>query len=378
MGKKSADAPDYRGAAEEQAKSSKEAINMQTWANRADQITPFGNQNWTTQKVRDPATGQMMTKWVQRTTLDPDMQRSLDAQQGLQTGRSELAGSMIDRIRNEFSKAPNYKGMHARGADVKGREVGGQGAYMSKAGDALMSQFDARMQPAFQQATAELETQMRNRGLKPGDEAYDRGLAQLRQQQGDQRSNAMYEAQKMQGAEAARMQGMDIGSAGLGFQQDMAASQYANQQRQGEIGEMLQQRGTSLNEANALITGQQVQNPDMPSYNTAAAAQPTNYMGAAQAQYSADQDAANVQNAAVGNIVGAVAAPMKMSDRRLKREIEQIGVGYAGLPLYTFKYKGGDETVHVGYMADEVELQFPDAIRIYSGYKAVDYGKVPV
>lgn len=280
---------------------------MQTYANRANQVTPFGTQTWRTEKVRDPATGQMVTRWTQNTRLDPAMQRALDAQQGLTTGRSELAGTMLDRVQNEFGQEPDYDTLHAKGGDVRG--VGGAGKYTGQAGEALASAFEARMGPQFQRQQAELETQLRNRGVKPGDEAYDQALSQLRQSQGDQRNAMMAQAQQMNAQEAARLQGMDIGS----MQSQMQSSQYANQQRQQDMAEMLQQRGFSLNEINALISGQQVGLPNMPQYNTAGAAQPTNYMGAAQSQYQAGADKANAANAMFGQVLGAVTSPFSFN-----------------------------------------------------------------
>ena len=57
------------------------------------------------------------------------------------------------------------------------------------------------------------------------------------------------------------------------FGQAMSGSNYANQIRQQQITEQMQKRGSSLNEINALLSGQQVQNPQMPNFNTASAAQ---------------------------------------------------------------------------------------------------------
>ncbi|MCI0364028.1 MAG: hypothetical protein L0219_09125 [Phycisphaerales bacterium] len=293
MGKKTAKPPDYRAAAEEQGQSSREAINMQTYANRANQYTPFGSLTYAAKPFVDPATGQKVTTWEQYTKLSPELQRALSAQTGLQIGRSELAGDMFGRIQDEMTAAPDYSTLHRKGMDI-----GGATQYTGQAGDALWNAFQARMQPQFQRALEQQDAMLRARGLKPGDAAYDDALAQLRQSQADQSNQAMYQAQQMNAAEAQRLQGMDT-----------AASSYANTQRQGDMAEMLMQRGFSLNEANALLTGQQVGMPQMPSYNTAGAAQPVNYLGAAQSQFAADQANANVMNAAVGNIVGAATKP---------------------------------------------------------------------
>jgi hypothetical protein len=68
------------------------------------------------------------------------------------------------------------------------------------------------------------------------------------------------------------------------WQQAMQQSNYANQIRQQQLTEAMQQRGFSLNEINALLSGQQVGMPQMPSFSQATAAQPAPiYQGAADA-----------------------------------------------------------------------------------------------
>jgi hypothetical protein len=72
-----------------------------------------------------------------------------------------------------------------------------------------------------------------------------------------------------------------------------------------------------------------------------------------------------------GNIAGAF---MK-SDRRVKTDIYQIGTHEGtGLPVYTFRYKGDPaKYVHVGLMAQDVELVKPEAVKEIDGIKHVNY-----
>lgn len=95
-------APDYVGAAQEQAAASREATMTQNFANRPVINTPFGSQTWGTQAVTDPATGQPVTQWTQNTTLAPDLQAALDAQVASQRQRSEMAGDFMSRVQNEY------------------------------------------------------------------------------------------------------------------------------------------------------------------------------------------------------------------------------------------------------------------------------------
>ena len=61
------------------------------------------------------------------------------------------------------------------------------------------------------------------------------------------------------------------------------------------------------------------------------------------------------------------------SDIRLKTDIEKVGVAANGLPLYTFKYIGGD-AVYRGVMAQDVLKVLPEAVSVMpNGYLAVHY-----
>jgi len=64
------------------------------------------------------------------------------------------------------------------------------------------------------------------------------------------------------------------------------------------------------------------------------------------------------------------------SDRRLKKDIKEIGETHDGLPIYSFKYKGGDDQQRIGVMADEVREKHPDAVQRVGGVDAVDYEKI--
>lgn len=72
----------------------------------------------------------------------------------------------------------------------------------------------------------------------------------------------------------------------------------------------------------------------------------------------------------------AVKAGTLASDRRLKQNIESAGVDSAtGLNLYDFEYKSDPSRRFRGVMADEVEVNYPDAV-VYGddGYAKVYYG----
>jgi len=113
-------------------------------------------------------------------------------------------------------------------------------------------------------------------------------------------------------------------------------------------------------------------------------------LGAAQRQNIVNANAANAQARAsyssglfsgLGGLaqgVGSAAAaaiPFMMSDKRLKTDIEKVGKTDAGLPIYTYKYKGDNKT-QMGVMAQDVEKKNPKAVKEIGGFKAVNYALV--
>jgi hypothetical protein len=289
----------------------------------------------------------------------------------------------------------------------------------------------ARMQPENDRNTAALEGKLSNMGLTRGSEAWNRESQRL----GDQQSRQAFDAMNTAGQEQQRQFGMQLqgrqqgwnelqgagqfqnaaqaqgfgqnmgqnaqnfgqqsqaGAQNFGqeqaagqqnYNQQMQSSQYANQLRQQQIAEMLQQRNQPLNEMNAVLTGSQVGMPQMPSFNTSQSTGGVNYSGAANQQYNAAMNAYNAQQQQSQGLMsglGSVAkiagpAMMMMSDRRLKRNIERVGMTQAGVPIYTFRYVWGRRR-HLGVMADEAKTVCPAAVsRHWSGFLQVDYSKV--
>jgi hypothetical protein len=83
------------------------------------------------------------------------------------------------------------------------------------------------------------------------------------------------------------------------------AAAYQNTLHQSRLAEEMQKRGFSLNEINALISGQQVGMPTMPGFTSATKSDTVDYSGAAQNQYQAAQNAADSQNAMTNGLMSA-------------------------------------------------------------------------
>jgi hypothetical protein len=293
----------------------------------------------------------------------------------------------------------------------------------------------SRLKPQLDAERQQAEIKMRNQGLSPGDEAWKSTMQGLDQKSNDAYQNLSNEAIMMGGSEAQRMFGMEsayrdqntgerersanffnqAGQQDFGqqmaagtqsFQNMMAAGQFQNQaqrqameQQQNMLGfnqnsqykqadyynklreqamnEMITQRGYSLNEANALIAGQQVGMPQFGGFQGANAAQAPQYLNAANMQgqqnaanASADNMWMNSMFGGLGSLAGVAGQYGMFSDRRLKRNIKRIGER-KGLSWYEFDYVWGQHSI--GVMADEAPAH---AVSIHpSGFLMVDYSQ---
>ena len=378
-------APDYVGAANAQAAASRELTDVQNFANRPEQYTPFGSTTWNTRAITDPATGQPVTQWTQSTQLAPGLQAALDAQVGTQLGRSQLAGGFMGRVAQEYGQQFPWESLPQRAAlegapqlatgttdYVPGMQTNVQQQDLQRqlaTGDnPMLPQIDSsyrdtvarslmeRMVPIHERQQNALETQLSNQGFQVGTEGYKRALDELQMRQAGERYNAL----DMAGQEAQRLFNMQMGARQQAFGEDVGMGQFAyqaagqafgqglsgaqfqnqalgqaqaldlarmqamnqaagqqfglnqqqaafqNQLRQQAIAEEAQRRGMSLNEMNALLSGQQVSMPTMPSFMGASRAETPNILGATQMGYDAQLGAYNAQQAAGANTMGGL------------------------------------------------------------------------
>lgn len=76
-------------------------------------------------------------------------------------------------------------------------------------------------------------------------------------------------------------------------------------------------------------------------------------------------DAQNSTGAAIGQLGGMAInayAASKMSDKRVKTNIKQIGKTNSGLNIYSYNYVWDLSTTHVGVIAQELQLVKPEAV----------------
>ncbi len=292
MSKSTPSPPDYKGAAEAQAASSREVTEQQTYANRPDQYTPWGSFTWDNKRVYDPATGQNLNKWTQNVTLEPGLQDALDSQIDLQANRSDLANRMYSRAEQEYSNPMNWGDL----TDWADRPEANENV-RRRAEDALYNRATSRLDPQWEQREDQTRARLIAQGLRMGDDSYDTAMENLGRERTDAYDRATQQAIIGGGDEMKKLFGMEMDAANL-----------QNKQRQAELVEAMQRRGWSLNEINALISGQQVGMPQQPEFSNASRSQPTQYLSAADRQYNAELDAYSAEQAGWNSVLGGLSS----------------------------------------------------------------------
>jgi len=175
-----------------------------------------------------------------------------------------------------------------------------------------------------------------------------------------QASQQMMQLSDQELAQAIQKAGLSIsvGEARQQLEQDMYIAQYQEFLRQQGFGEREQQM---LNAALGLVPAQQTIT--------------SSGSGTGTQTEKSSVGLGQILLAGIG-AAGAAAAGGAFSDRRLKKDIAQVGKTPGGLNVYSFKYLWNDEP-QIGVMADEVEKVIPSAVLAGPcGFKMVDYSQV--
>ena len=286
--------------------------------------------------------------WTQTTTLDPHSQAALDSQLKMQQGRSDLANSLMPRVSESINKPFDFASLQEWGKGYQGEgpnqnyqtsvptttdkiqtSIGSTPDYINASGNAIYNQATSRLDPRFNQGQSDLNSRLANQGITAGSEAYTRAQDAFSMQRNDAYQTAMNNATAGAAADATRVQGMDLSAGNFGntaqnsifgqnlnagnfanqatnfgnaaqnqdYTQQMGMSNYQNTLRQAQFAMQQQERLQPLNEMNALITGQQVGMPQMPTFNQATPYKGVDYTGATAAQGQFDMNTYNQQNA---------------------------------------------------------------------------------
>lgn len=315
-------APDPVATAAAQTQSNKETAIANANLNRYDQMGPQGGVDWEVVGTNADGTPQ----YTQKTYYSPGEQQVYDT--GLATRQnvgqigldaSKRIGSLLD---TNFD--PN--------ADVADRlyDLGRQ-----------------RLDPRFSEQRSQLEQQLANKGIGVDSAAYQRAMGQFGQTQND------------------------------------AYNQLALTGQQQAWNQAVAERAQPINEVTALMSGSQVSTPWMGQQQQTNMAN-TDVAGitnqAFQNQMGIYNAEMNQQNAMMGGIAGLAGNALRFipwSDRRLKKNVVELGTDDKGLPVYSWNYKWDDPATYVGYMADDVRKVYPEAVvRQPNGFDAVDYARI--
>jgi len=254
-------APDPVATAAAQTATNKETAIANARLNNVNQYTPYGSLIYNETGVSADGT----PKFEARTTLSPEQQQLLDIENRSGIALSQLGESQIGRINQSVASPYSYEGI----SPVFGE--GDAALAQTKAEEALLS----RLNPRFQQDEEALRTRLINQGIGQNSEAYNREMERFNQGKNDARQQAV-------------LGGQQYGS------QMLADS--LSRRNQG-IQEYDRTRNMPLNEYNAFMSGQQIQNPQFQNIGYQGAA-PADYQGAVNTAY---QGQLNNYNQKVGS-----------------------------------------------------------------------------
>lgn len=255
-----APAPDYTGAAIAQGAANVDAARASAKLSNPNVYSPYG-----TQLVSYD--GDIPTI---RQTLTPEAQKTVEAQQRLQSNLADLGNtaytSAFGAMSTPFSFGGQVQTQFNQGGALQNAPTAGQYGLAQGGLNApnLSSQLDLsnvakmpvnagmtaqeaimrRLEPSLARQRTSTETQLINQGLRPGTEAYDNAARILGEQENDLRSQAA-----LQGLN------LDIGANQQGFSQALQGGQFANAADLAQFGAGLQAQ-QAANQAIAQNYGQ--------------------------------------------------------------------------------------------------------------------------
>ena len=394
-------APDYTGAAKATAEGNLASAQAATAANRVNQVTPYGNLNYT----ESGTDSQGNPTWTATTNLNDVGQQLLNTQNQTSLGLGGAINAQLGQVNSTMGQGfnpqtgpittnigqanldPNYQ----RNVDYAG---GMQG--WDKANEIL----NARLQPQMAQDRQSQNAMLANQGIVAGTKAYENAMRTFNQGQNDLLTNSQLTGQTIgQNLFNQGLQGAQFSNQALGQQNAIGQQQFGNALTNANLGNAAQQQqynqaltnyNLPLNTLNALRSGAQVQNPTFQNVPQQATTAGADLLGATAATGNYNLANSNAQIAAQSGFnsglmgLGSTLAGASIiaCDIRMKENIEPIGVAGNGLTVYKFEYKPefkdhelAGHGVHYGYMAQEVEQVFPYAVHtLNDGYKVVNYG----
>lgn len=329
-----------------QTASNKETAIANAALNRVDQYTPYGSNTYQITGNAPDGT----PRYTQNVNLAPEQQQLLNKYTTGQNALADTALGSLGNVQQNFAQPFSLRNDPTK-TDFT--------TATNNARDSAYGAATRYLDPQYAEGQSNLDAKLANQGLAAGGQAYDRA-------QGDFQRNK--DLAYGQARDTAYNQGLQ------------AQNQGFNQGLQG-AGLQFAQYNQPLSTYNALITGSQPTNPTFGNVPGAQQAN-TDVSGIQQQGYANQVGKYNAQQAGINNLYslgGSLggAGILAMSDRRLKRDIERVGITSGGIPIYEFSYLwDGAGVRHRGVMADEVRKILPDAVINVAGFDMVNYSMV--
>ena len=318
----------YTTAAAQSAANRDTAITQQL-LNMTNQVTPDGkltyNQSGEAEITGENGQKYKVPTFTATTSLSPIQQQIYDQNNQADLRMNNIALGQIDRIGSHLSTPFQY--------DDSSHSAWASDLYGKLNDDANTK------------AREGLEQQLANRGVQVGSAAYDDAMRNLMYSQDKARNDFL------------------LNSYGQGFQTAQAV------------------RNQPINETTALMSGAQVQQPQI-QQTPNVGVNGTDVAAIANNKYQAQLANYQANMGGLFNLASGVGQGLFMlSDKRAKQNISEVGKLNDGTKLYRYEYKpevGGKRGLfHIGVMAGEAEKKHPDAVVTGAdGLKRVDYGRI--
>jgi len=308
--------PNPQAIANSQTASNRDTAIAQSQLNMVNQTDALGN---TLNYTQNGTWADGTPRYSATQSLSPGSQQLVNTGQKTQQNLANLAQEQSGRLSGLLNQPLDWSAQ--------------QGFLNDVTNQALDKSWDRQSQ--------QFETDLVNRGIRPGSTQYSNQLADFQ----TNRSNSYNQA--------------NVANYNTALQSQLALRQ------------------APLNEILALSGQGQVQGPQFANTGQTGVAG-TDVAGIANQGYQNQMNQYNNQQKGLGGLFDAGMGLLRLSDRRAKRDIKQIGLTSNGLPWYEYHYitDGSDETIREGLMADDVRAFRPEAVvRGPDGFDRVDYDK---
>lgn len=367
------------------------SLNLNNYSN------PFGSQQ-STQTGTDPTTGAPI--YGTSISANPQLQQQLGSLLG-QTGQSGATNasalSGLQGLQGQYSGIDSsLMGLGSQYAGLGSQLNQGQAAAAAQQGqNAAYAAQTQYLDPQYAQSGEALQSQLANEGLSPTSAAATNANTNYNNQKQQAYSNAANQAiltgsqigaQDLSNQESGinTQAGLLSSQAGLyGQEASNLGAQGTNYGQQAGIGQLPYSNLTSLA---GLVPGY--------SGTAQSSTSPANISGDIYSNYQAAVNEANASQSSSNSLLGGLFSlggsalgaagsagglSSLFSDRRLKKDIERVGLLRDGMGLYHYRYQwdAPSRPLRAGVMADEVRAAMPAAVHTHeSGFDMVDYGQV--